>query len=119
MRRYVNLTRPQVLALLAIGTSPANAACAEAVRTGTAFRVHSGTVTREGVLRVYALRAQTAALDGTPTIGVEQALKDLAATHHAHLRVAAISAGFDFVMFMDPECFELVACLGVEGRTAR
>ena len=119
MRRYVNLNRAEILALLATGSSAAHVKCAEAVRRGTAFRVHSGTATREGVLRIYALRAQTAELDGTPTVGVEQALKELAASGYTHLRVAAISADYDFVMFMDPECHELVACLGFEGRTAR
>ncbi len=117
VRRFVTLDRAQVLALLATGTSPAHVACAEVVRSGTGFRVHPGTVTRESVLRIYALRAQTAELDGTRTLGVEQALKDLAATKFSHLRLAAISAKYDFVMFMDPECHELVACLGVEGRT--
>ena len=117
VRRFVNLNRAQVLALLATGTSSAHDECAEAVRSGTAFRVHSGTVTREGVLRIYALRAQTAELDGTRTLGIEEALKELAATKFSHLRLAAISAKYDFVMFMDPECHELVACLGVEGRT--
>lgn len=119
MRRYVNLTRNQLLGLLALGTSPAHAECYEAVRRGTAFRLHPDTVTREGALRIYGMRAQVAALDRTETVGIEEALKDLAATPHERLRIGAVSADHEFMLFLDPECHELIACLGVEGRTAR
>ena len=115
----MNLTRAQLLELIKTGYSPAHIECAEAVRRGATFRVHQDTVTREGALRIYALRAQSISLDGTPTVGIEEALKDLAATRHQRLRVAAVSAAHDFMLFMDPECHELVACLGVEGRLVR
>jgi uridine phosphorylase len=119
VRHYVSLTRAQILALLATGTSPASVECVGAVRSGAPFRVHPGTVTREGALRVYALRAQTMRFDGCESFGIEEALKDLSASKHTQIRVGAVSSAHDFALFMDPECQELIACLGVEGRTAR
>jgi hypothetical protein len=118
VRRYIDLTRPDILRLLT-GTTPAYKSCAEAIRDGANFRIHPDTVAREGALRIYALRTQTARFEGVPTIGVDEALKDLAASAYARLRVAAVSYDYDFVMFLDPECREMIALFGIAGRTPR
>jgi hypothetical protein len=102
--------------VLATGASLASAACTRALRAGDPFRVHQDTVTREGALRVYALRAQTMQLERTSTIGVNEALKDLADSPLPRLRIAAVSGARDYTVFMDPECRTVVACLGVDGR---
>ncbi len=119
MRRYIDLNRAQFLRLLSTGTSPAHKSCAEAIRGGAAFRIHHDTVGREGTLRIYALRAQTAHLEAVPTIGVEEAVKDLANTAYPRLRVAAVSADYDYVLFFDPDCTELIAVMGIIGRSPR
>ena len=118
MRRFVDLTRVEILQLLATVTSTATVACAAAIRRGAAFRVHQDTVTREGALRIYTLRAQAMQLDRIPSLGMDEALKELAASPYPRLRIAAVSSVHDFTIFMDPECQTLVACLGIEGRTA-
>jgi hypothetical protein len=119
VRRYVDLNRAQILDLIDRGSTPAYKACAEAIRGGAAFRIHRDTVARQGVLRIYALRVQTAQLDRVPMIGAEEALKDLSATAYPQIRIAAVSAGYDFALFFDPECVELIALLGTAGRTPR
>jgi hypothetical protein len=118
VRRYVDLSRLEIVKLLASSWSDASDECAAAIRQGAPFRVHQGTVARESALRIYALRAQIMQLDGAATVGVEQALKNLADATFAQLRIAAVSGRRDFTLFMDPECRTLVACLGIEGRTA-
>jgi hypothetical protein len=114
VRRYVDLTRADFVRLLAAGPTDACAACARAVRHGAAFRVHQDTVTRQGALRIYALRAQTMQLERKPGIGVEEALKHLADSRFERLRLAAVSDAAQFVVFMDPECHVVVACLGID-----
>lgn len=116
MRRFVTLTRANLLALLVGGRSQAHQECFEALRSGAPFRVHHGTVTREGALRIYQLRAQATHLVGTETLGVDQALKDLADCGLPQLRVTAVSGDHDFMVFLDPECTQVIACLGVERR---
>jgi hypothetical protein len=115
----VNLTRGELSALLATGTTPGVLACAEAVRRGAVYRIHTDTVTRDSALRIYALRAQVIRTDGVESIGVDEALKDLAASSYSTMRLGAVSGDRDYTLFMDPECRELIACMGVEGRTAR
>ncbi len=119
VRRYIDLSRAQILRLIGDGSTPAHKTCAEAIRNGAAFRIHQDTVAREGALRIYALRSQMAHLDGVPTIGVEEALKDLAGTAYPRVRFAAVSADYDFVLFFDPDCTELIAVIGMAGRSPR
>jgi hypothetical protein len=117
VRRYVDLTRPEIIRLLATNSTAASTECAAAIRGGAAFRVHEGTVTRAGALRIYALRANAMRLDGTTGLGVEQALKDLGDTSEPLLRIAAVSGRLDFTLFLDPECRLLIACLAFEGQS--
>jgi hypothetical protein len=117
VRRYVDLTRPEIIRLLATNSTAASTECAAAIRGGAAFRVHEGTVTREGALRIYGLRAHAMRLDGTAGLGVEQALKDLGDASEPLLRIAAVSGRIDFTLFLDPECRILIACLGFEGQS--
>jgi hypothetical protein len=114
VRRYVDLTRADFVRLLAAGPTDAGAACARAVRGGATFRVHQDTVTRQGALRIYALRAQTMQLERKPGIGVDEALKNLADSQFEQLRIAAVSDTYQYVVFMDPDCHVVVACLGID-----
>jgi hypothetical protein len=118
VRRYIDLSRQQILGLLR-GDTPAQKSCAEAIRNGANFRIHRDTVPREGALRIYALRTQIANLDGIPTVGVDEAMKDLAASAYPRLRVGAVSGDYDFVLFLDPDCTDVVAVLGMSSRSAR
>lgn len=117
VRRFIDLTRSQLLALLDAGSGPAQRDCSEAVRRGAAYRVNADTVSREGALRIYALRAQATLATGTPTVGFDLALKELSATPYTRLRTIAVSSRHDYVLFLDPECVEIIACIGVDGRT--
>jgi hypothetical protein len=118
VRRYVDLTRPEIIRLLATNSTAASVECAAAIRGGAAFRVHEGTVTRDGALRIYGLRADAMRLNGTAALGVQQALKDLGDASEPLLRIAAVSGGrLDFTLFLDPECRILIACLGFGGQS--
>ncbi len=115
MRRYVDLSRAALMGMIALRTGPAYQECLVDLKRGAAFRVQADTVTRESVLRVYALRAQTTRLDGIPTVGVDEALKDLADAQIPLVRIAAVSGrDHDFVLFLDPDATSLIACFGVD-----
>ena len=104
MRHSVNVDRGQLITLLASVPDPAHAACQAELSAGAAFRVHDGTVSRENVLRTYSR---------VPTVGTHEALRRLAMSSHAHLRLGAVSGTSRYVLFLDPDAQQLVACLGV------
>jgi hypothetical protein len=107
MRRTVHLDRSQLIALLGSVPDPTHAACQAELTAGATFRVHDGTVSRENVLRTYAARVT---VDAT-----HEALRRLAMCAHPHLRLGAVSGNQRFVLFMDPDARQVVACLGVPG----
>jgi hypothetical protein len=114
VRRYVNLTRADLAALLQHGATPTDQECLLEVRRGAPFRIQADTVARESALRAYALRAQATRLDGVPTIGMDVALKNLADAQIPRVRIAAVSGTHNYVLFLDPEATYLIGCLGVE-----
>ena len=73
-------------------------------------------MSRENALRIYLMRGQEIRMSRLDAIGFEEALKELSASPYPHLRVAAISGPYDFVAFLDPDCREVIACLGVGRR---
>ena len=105
VRRTVNLDRNQLIALLGSVPDPTYAACQAEVSAGATFRVHDGTVSRESALRTYAARTATA--DG------HEALRRLAMCGYPQLRLGAVSGNERFVVFLDPDARQVVACLGV------
>lgn len=101
--------------MIALRTGPAYQECLKDLKRGAPFRLQADTVARESVLRIYALRAQATRIDGTPTVGVDEALKDLADTPVPRVRIAAVSGDdHDFVLFLDPDATYLIACFGVD-----
>lgn len=105
MRRTVHLDRSQLIALLGSVPDPAHLACQAELTAGATFRVHDGTVSRESVLRTYATRV--------PAAGTHEALRRLAMCSHSHLRLGAVSGTNRFVIFLDPDAHQVVACLDV------
>jgi hypothetical protein len=104
MRRSVHLDRGQLITLLESVADPTNAACRAELSAGATFRVHDGTVSRESVLRTYSR---------VPTAGAHEALRRLAMSSYTHLRLGAVSGTGRFVLFLDPDARQLVACLGI------
>jgi hypothetical protein len=104
VRRTVNIDRGELIALLGSIPDPTHAACQAELTAGATFRVHDGTVTRESVLRTYAR---------VPAATAHEALRRLAMSAHAHLRLGAVSGSQRFVLFLDPDARQVVACLGV------
>jgi hypothetical protein len=105
VRRTVNLDRAQLIDLLGFVPDPTHAACRAELTAGATFRVHDGTVSRESVLRTYAARV--------PTTATHEALRRLAMCAYPHLRLGAVSGNNRFVLFLDPDVRQVVACLGV------
>lgn len=105
MRRSVSIDRRQLITLLASVPGPAYTACQAELTAGATFRLHDGTVSRERVLRTYATQPRTTA--------THDALRRLAMSAHAHLRLGAVSGNRRFVLFLDPDAHYVVACLGV------
>jgi hypothetical protein len=104
MRHSVHVDRGQLIALLASVADPTNLACQAELSAGATFRVHDGTVTRESVLRTYSR---------VPAAGTPEALRRLAMSAHAHLRLGAVSGTSRFVLFLDPDARQIIACLGI------
>jgi len=105
VRRTVNLDRNQLITLLGYVPDPAYLACQAELSAGATFRVHDGTVSRDNVLRTYASRPQPPA--------THEALRRLAMSGYPHLRLGAVSGNRRFVLFLDPDARQVVACLGV------
>jgi hypothetical protein len=114
VRRFVDLSRPQFLALLAASPSPAAARCHDEVREGAPFRIHRDTVTRDYAVHVYAARANTVATSGLAIPGAADAIGALANTPLAQVRLAAVTGKISWALFLDPEATYVIACLGVE-----
>jgi hypothetical protein len=101
--------------MLAGTDSPAAAECVTALRAGAPYQVHPDTVSRESALRIYALRAQRTHADQTPTLGMPEALRDLANAIDPQVRIVAISDDrHDFALFLDPDATRIIGCLGVD-----
>jgi len=105
VRRTVNLDRSQLITLLGHVADPTHVACQAELTAGATFRLHDGTVSRESVLRTYATRV--------PAAATHEALRRLAMCGYPHLRLGAVSGNRRFVLFMDPDAHQVVACLGV------
>jgi hypothetical protein len=108
VRRTVTIDRSQLITLLGYVADPAHVACQAELTAGASFRLHDGTVSRESVLRTYATRI--------PAAGTHEALRRLAMCGYPHLRLGAVSGAQRFVLFMDPDAQQVVACLGVPSR---
>ena len=101
--------------MLAGSDSPAAAECASAVRAGAPYQVHPDTVARESALRIYALRAQRTRADQTPTLGMAEALRDLATAADPQVRIVAVSDDrHDFALFLDADATRIISCLAVD-----
>lgn len=105
VRRTVNLDRGQLITLLGDVVDPTHAACQAELTAGATFRLHDGTVSRESVLRTYATRI--------PAAATHEALRRLAMCAYSQLRLGAVSGNQRFVIFMDPDAHQVVACLDV------
>ena len=111
MRRSVDLDRGQLITLLGFVPDPTYAACQAELTAGATFRVHDGTVSRESVLRTYSTRGPAAA-------ATHEALRRLAMCAYPQLRLGAVSGSQRFVLFLDPDAQQVVACLGVPASPA-
>jgi hypothetical protein len=105
VRRSVNLDRSQLITLLGFVPDPTHAACQAELTAGATFRVHDGTVSRESVLRTYSARV--------PATATHEAMRRLAMCAYPQLRLGAVSGSQRFVLFLDPDAHQVVACLGV------
>ncbi len=105
VRRTVHLARGQLIALLGSVPDRAHLACQAELTAGATYRLHDGTVSRESVLRTYASRV--------PAAGMHDALRRLAMCSYPQLRLGAVSGTNRFVLFLDPDARQVVACLDV------
>jgi len=112
VRRFVDLTRPQLLALLAASPSLAAAQCYDDVRQGAPYRIHRDTVTREYAVSVYSARAHAMATAGASVAGAAEAIGALAVVPLDRVRLGAVTGREHYMLFLDPEATYLIACLG-------
>jgi hypothetical protein len=114
VRRFVDLSRPQLLTLLAASPTLAAAQCHEDVRQGAPFRIHRDTVTRDFAVSVYSARANAMATVGASVAGAAEAIGALATIPLDRIRLGAVDGRSHYALFLDPEAIYLIACLGVE-----
>ena len=106
------------LAELLDGPGYASSACRHALLEGAAFLIWQGSAAADRMVPAYERRQRRAAADGTATLGFPEALNALRAKGTQQVRLGQVTLPdhtYRFMLFLDADLDEVVACLGVEG----
>lgn len=113
------MEREDLLAALATFTGEAQAVCVETLSDERSNLNPSDDLTRVcDLLTIYRRRASHVRSINLPTIGFDQAVQQIEATAHRHLRLALSEAATGHprcVLFVAPESVDIVAALAVVG----
>jgi hypothetical protein len=119
----VDVTREQLVVLLATARGEAIASCSAALADPSVeihddADSHGRMPTTEHLLMIYRRRAKHVRTIQLPVVGMEEAVRALSGTSHAHLRLLVLEVGDRYpwcVIFLSPAGDEVVAAVAVTG----